>query len=152
VAGNCLYDAGNEGTLTYVQDPSVSCDSGGSVGIAFPLPVSSVQFGMAESTGSSVSPLATVQLYNNSGTPFASPTFNSSIVDPFAEGLFSYSSTITNITITPSNGNLWAIDNLTVTFNPISQTPVPPSVLLTLIGFACLSVFFAASRKLRFEN
>lgn len=157
-AGNYYYNASNGGTLTYVQDPSLegetSSAAGGGIGVTFSVPVYSVQFGIAESTMSPISPIATVSLYSSISTPFATIPFNSSLTDPWAEALFSYSGStpITKILITPNtNVGAAAIDNLQINTAPISATPVPPSVLLVGLGVLAL-MFYVARRGFAFGS
>ena len=140
-SGTLLYNSGGPGSLTFVQDPSIQGTTA-PFGIAFALPVYSIRFGLAELTPAPVTGMATVNLFFNSVVPFATMSFNSSLVDPFAEGQFTFSGgPVSNILITPNAGppNL-AFDNLTV------NTAAPePSTFAMLVGAAAL----AAARILR---
>ena len=131
--GILLYNSSGPGNVTFVQDPSIQ-GTAAPFGIAFSDPVFSIQFGLAESSLSSIAPLATVELYYNSLVPFATMSFNSSLVDPFAEGQFNYSGgPVSNILIWPNAGPALAFDNLTV------NTVPEPSSFLTLAGAAALA-------------
>ena len=57
-----LYDYGGPGQITFVQDPSIELGSYNSFSVAFSIPVTFIQFGLAESTltplyGAQVPPL-----------------------------------------------------------------------------------------------
>jgi hypothetical protein len=133
--GTLFYNSVGPGSVTFVQDPSIQ---GGTApfGIAFSVPVNSIQFGLAELTRSPITPLATVQLFLNSIIPFATLSFNSSLADPFAEGQFNYAGgPVSNILITPNAGPpALAFDNLTV------NTVPEPSTISMLAGGLALVV------------
>ena len=128
--GQMLYKASNGGNLTYVQDPTIE-GLNDTFSVAFSVPVSSVQFGMAASSFTPVT-IATVTFYNGA-TQIATMTLHSSLTDPFAEGQLTFSSpTITSMTIAPPAGATFpafALDNLTVT---TAASTVPDSSPLTL--------------------
>jgi hypothetical protein len=112
------YDASGPGNVTYIQDPSIEGSSLDEViGITFSQAFPVVEFGLAVNVMAPVSPLATVSLFDGA-TLVLTTTFDSSLVDPFAESLFVYSGApVDNITITP-NGDVasaFALDNLLVT-------------------------------------
>jgi hypothetical protein len=138
-ARTLFYNSSGPGTTTFVQDPSIQ---GGTTqfSVGFSAPVSSLQFGMAELT-STLGQLATVDLFNASAVPFATVILNATLVDPFAEGLFSFSGgTVTNIRITPNAvPPALAFDNLTV----VTAVPEPSNVLVIAAGVALI----AAKRK-----
>lgn len=151
--GNYNYHSSDGGTLTYVQDPSIEGTTG-NIGVSFSVPVTSLQFGFVADRGTALSPLATVSLYNNSATPFATTPFGSTLTDPFAEALFAYSgpTPVTNILITPNTGGAFAFafDNLQVTTG-FSPTPAPPSGVLVGLGILALLLYFGA-RKVAFSR
>ena len=139
-SGTLFYNSGGPGSVTFVQDPSIQGTTA-PFGIAFALPVYSIRFGLAELISAPVTGMATVNLFFNSVVPFATISFNSSLVDPFAEGQFTFSGgPVSNILITPNVGpsNL-AFDNLTVNTTP------EPSTFAMLVGAGAL----AAARILR---
>ena len=131
--GNLNYNSPGLGVLTYVQDPSIAANDSEQFGIAFSVPVYTFQFGFAGSP-SSVTPMATVKLYNGP-TLIATTTLNYSVThsSPIAteEGQFTYSSAtpVTSITVIPSSSFVAiAFDNLIVTTTP---PPSPPTVPAT---------------------
>jgi hypothetical protein len=133
--GNLNYNSPGLGTFTYVQDPAIA-GSPELFGVAFSVPVYSVQFGMAGNS-TSIAPLATVRLYNGA-TLISTVTLTSSVThtSPIAteEGQFTYSSAtpVTSFTVTPTNTfAVIAFDNLTVTYTPSTPT-VPATSSLTL--------------------
>ena len=93
----------------------------------------SIQFGLAELSASA---LTGAQVTLSSG---ATLSFNLSLLDPFAEGQFTFSgSPVTSFHLTPAPGaNALAFDNLTVT-----TVPLPPAILLfgtALVGLGILT-------------
>lgn len=114
------------GAVTYVADPVIQGNNS-PLGVAFSVPIANFQFGMVVESNVLVGSIATVALFNNSGTPFATLSANSTLADPFAEGQFTYNGglgPVTNILITPTGNGFTAFsfDNLTVTAAP----PTPP--------------------------
>jgi hypothetical protein len=141
-SGTLFYNSAGPGSVTFVQDPSIQ-GATAPFGVAFSAPVFTIQFGLAMSFQTSLSPLATVDLYNNSPIPFLTMSFDSTLTDPFAEGLFQYSGgPVTNILITPNQipGAL-AFDNLTV------DTTVPEPASLFLLGTGLAGIGIAAWRR-----
>ena len=129
-AGSLEYNSGGPGTISFVQDPSIAGRSS-QFSVTFSATVWSVQFGLAENIGSIGGQLATIDLFNGGAVPFATSSLNASLVDPFAEGAFSFSGgPLTSIRITPNSAApVVAFDNLTV-----ETTPEPESVALTAAG------------------
>jgi hypothetical protein len=111
--GALSYNSSGPGQITFVQDPSIQGPLQ-PFDVAFSVPVTSIQFGLAELA---ISALTGAQVTLSSG---ATLLFNLSLVDPFAEGQFTYSgSPVTGFHLTPAPGApALAFDNLTV-------TPVP---------------------------
>jgi hypothetical protein len=111
--GTLFYNSFGPGQVTFVQDPSIQGPLQ-SFDVAFSVPVTSIQFGLAELA---VSPLTGAQVTLSSG---AALLFNLSLADPFAEGQFTYSgSPVTGFHLTPAPGGFaLAFDNLTVTLVP----------------------------------
>ena len=135
------YNSGGPGNITFIQDPSIA---GGSseFSITFSPTVLSVQFGLAEIFGTVGGQLATIELFNGGVVPFATSTLNASLVDPFAEGMFSFSGgPLRAIRVTPNSATpVLAFDNLSVAI------PEPQSVLLTAAGLLVLASKLARLR------
>ena len=151
-AGNLFYNQSNGGTLTYVQDPTIEGGTS-AFGVAFSAPVYTVQFGLAVSTSSPVATMATVALFYNSTTAFATFPLGSSLTDPFAEGQFTYNGAlgpVTNILITPTGTGFTALgfDNLTVTTSPIGvAVPAASPLTLALTGICLAGLTLLLLRK-----
>jgi hypothetical protein len=109
-----------------VQDPSIQGPLQ-SFGVAFSVPVTSIQFGLAEKAFVA---LTGARVTLSSGDTFL---FNLSLVDPFPEGQFTYSgSPVTSFNLTPAPGGAaLAFDNLTVTTvpRPIVGAGLPGPIL-----------------------
>jgi hypothetical protein len=130
--GALFYNSFGPGSVTFVQDPSIQ----GLLrpfSVAFSEPVNFIQFGLVEL---SLTPLlgASVLLSNGMAIPFALP-----LVDPFAEGQFTYSGVpVTGFTLTPApNAPFMAFDNLTV--NTLT-VPEPASLSLLITGIFAATV------------
>ncbi len=137
--GNLLYNSTGPGKITYVQDPSIQGNSE-SFRVAFSVPVTKVQFGLAEEA---FSPLTGARVILSDGS---ARSFDLPLADPFAEGQFTWSApALTGFTLIPpppfvTYGSL-AFDNLTVdTVVPISSVPEPFSIVLLGIGLAGLGL------------
>ena len=141
-SGTLFYNSNGPGIETFVQDPSIQ-GSTAPFGVAFSTAVNRIQFGLAEGSFSPVAPLATVDLYFNSVVPFASISFDSSLVDLFAEGQFNYDGApVTEIVITPNAAQTaLSFDNLTV------NTVPEPTTLSMLAGVAVLTVAKTLKKK-----
>jgi hypothetical protein len=143
-SGTLFYNSSGPGIETFVQDPSIQ-GSTAPFGVVFSIPVTFIQFGLAALSSSPISPMAMV-LLNFSGGGFANLSFNSSLIDPFTEGQFTYSGApVANMLITPpppAIASFLAFDNLTVTTVP------EPSTFSMLMGAAAL----AAVRILRLRR
>jgi hypothetical protein len=115
--GGLFYNSFGPGQVTFVQDPSIQGFSLQPFDVAFSIPVTSIQFGLAEFTIPPAVALTGAQVTLSSG---ATLLFNLSLVDPFPEGQFTYSgSPVTGFQLTPAPGGLLlAFDNLTVTLVP----------------------------------
>lgn len=142
-AGTLDYDSGGPGQITFIQDPSIAGASS-PFSITFSTPVSSVQFGLAEIFGTVGGQLATIGLFNGSAVPFAMTSLNASLVDPFAEGMFSFSGgPVTSVTITPNSGApVMAFDNLSV----VTAIPEPESAVLAAMGLVFVAFKLARIR------
>ena len=154
--GTLLYDVPNVIIEQYVTDPVVF-GAQSSFSVAFSVPVSTVQFGLAVNSTSPVATMATLTLFNNGtqlGAPIALGSSQASqqpLTDPFAEVRFTYSGAlgpVTSISIAPTGAGFSNLifDELTVT-SPLATAPsaVPAATPLTLaftaIGLAGLTMF-----------
>jgi hypothetical protein len=134
-----FYDSFGPGTVTYVQDPSIQ-GSNERFSVGFSVPVSFIQFGLAEDTFSPLSNASVLLNFTGGGSttvPFSLP-----LVDPFAEGQFSWSGPeVSSITVTADpNAPLIAFDNLTVNTaavpEPASGVPLGIAILGVAVGVA----------------
>jgi hypothetical protein len=141
------YDSFGPGIVTYVQDPTIQ-GSLSSFSVAYSNPVYSIQFGLAESA---VTPLtgARVSLFNGV-TPTGNFLFDLPLVDPYAEGRFSWSGgPVTSMTVDPAAGpQALAFDNLTVNLSPV---PEPSTYAMMLAGLGLIG-FIAYRRKNNSSN
>jgi hypothetical protein len=133
-----LYNSSGPGSVTFVQDPSIQ----GLLrpfSVTFSEPVNFIQFGLVEL---SVTPLtgASVLLSNGMAIPFSLP-----LVDPFAEGQFTYSGApVTGFSLTPApNVPFMAFDNLTV--NTLT-VPEPASLSLLIAGMFTATILLGQRR------
>jgi hypothetical protein len=137
--GLATFDAPNGGQLTYVQDPSLEGVSVGTLTLTFATPTPVLRFGVALSTGATLTPGFTVVLAGPGG-PLGTFPVNTTNLKGFTEGQFNYAgSPVTTATITFNSGGAtdFAVDN--VTFGTIDAVPaLDPKALvflaLTLFG------------------
>jgi hypothetical protein len=151
--GNLNYNSPGLGMLTYVQDPTIA-GTPEPFGVAFSVPVYSIQFGFAGDP-SSITPMATVKLYNGA-TLIATTPLNYSVTHssplPVEEGQFIYSSAtpVTSITVTPSNSfAVIAFDNLTVTSTPPPTQPTVPATSSWTLALMTLGIVGVGGYALR---
>ncbi len=138
-AGTLVYRSAGPGNVTYINDPSVQGPAS-VFSVTFSTPVDFVQFGMAESIGTAL-PGVGVLLSNGSNL-----TLDLTLLDPFAEGQFTYSgSPILGFTVTPVGIGQYALafDNLTV--NPVSGVPEPATI--ALLGTALGGIALGRRRR-----
>jgi PEP-CTERM motif len=132
--GNATYNTFGPGNVTFVQDPSIV--GVGPLSVALSTPVTSIQFGYAES---GLSQLFGVQVGLSNG---ATSSFDLLLTDPYPEGLFTWSGApVTGFTVTPVGDNAFAFDNLTVT----TAVPEPSTWAMMILGFA--GIGFMACRQ-----
>lgn len=130
------YNSSGPGSITYVQDPSIQGAGTGPFSVAFSSAVHSIQFGLAELN--SIPLQAQVTLFNGATLVATLPVFLS-LVDPFAEGQFSYSgAAVTSMTVTPdARAQAIAFDNLLV---DTEAAAVPEPGTLALLGIGLTGV------------
>ena len=138
VGGGLDYDLGGPGEVTYIQDPSIQ-GTNEPFSVSFSVPVSFIQFGLAESISS---PLIGAEVTLASGPTLS---FDLTLADPFAEGQFTWSGPpVSGFTLTPvAFPQFIAFDNLTVS----AAIPEPSTWAMMLLGFAGLG--FAGYRRAR---
>jgi hypothetical protein len=127
--GGLTYNSLGPGNTTFIQDPSIQGPNE-PFSVGFSVPVSFIQFGLAED---STSPLTGVQVELSSGATF---TFDLTLTDPFAEGEFTWSGApVVGFSLAPAAGpDAIAFDNLTVS----TSVPEPSTWAMMLFGFAGL--------------
>jgi hypothetical protein len=118
------YNSVSPGTLTYIQGASIQ-GTRSAFSVAFSAPVTSISFGLAELN---FAPLFGASVTLSDGTALL---FDLLLVDPFAEGQFSWTgSPVTGFSLTPAPGGAaLAFDNLRV-----DAVSVPEPVTLSLFG------------------
>lgn len=131
----------------YVQDPVIEGNNS-TLGVAFALPMSFIQFGFAVNSLDPVATMAMVSLFDNSALPFATISLGSSRTDPYAEGRFIYDGTlgsVTNLLITPTGSGFTAMafDNLMV--DP--TVPEPANFALCAFCLAGLKLLFRRKQR-----
>jgi hypothetical protein len=130
------YNSGGPGTITFVQDPSITGQPPRPFQVSFSVPVDFIQFGVALLIGPPAPPVS-VTLSNGSVL-----LVNLTPLVTFPEGQFTYSGVpVTGFTLTPApNALAWAFDNLTV--NTVTATvPEPASVSLLVFGLIAGTLF-----------
>ena len=111
---DATYGGFGPGVTTYVSDPSIEGTTAGTLILRFDHPTTVLGFGLALSTGSALTPGATIQLFNPGGHARGTSTLNTTPLSVFTEGRFSYrGGAIGSAVITFSPGaDRFALDNL----------------------------------------
>jgi hypothetical protein len=114
-SSDALYGAFGPGATTYVQDPSIEGTTAGALILRFDHPTTVLEFGLALSTIGTLTPGATVELFNPGGHSRGIRTLRTQSTGSFTEGRFSYrGSGVGSAVITFSQGaERFAFDNLT---------------------------------------
>ena len=145
-----VFGGTGPGNLTYVQDPSLTGPSDGTLSFTFANPVTSFQFGLAVDSFSSLKDGASVTL-SNGATQVG--VFSQSLTPliTFAEGLFAYSGSPVNqavVTFDSEDSQNFAFDNLqfsgAVETGPgggIQNAPEPATLSLLGAGTIGLVLF-----------
>jgi hypothetical protein len=114
--GDAMYNAFGPGSIVFVQDPSLEGSTSGTLTLSFARPTNRVEFGLALSTFGTLSPGATVALYNPGGhLREVVPVTTESLVF-FTEARFAYSGGAIGsavITFDNTSAGRFALDNLT---------------------------------------
>jgi len=113
--GDATYGAFGPGTIVNVQDPSLEGSSAGTLTLSFARPTNVLEFGLALSTFGSLTPGATVALYNPGGHLRTTIPLNTDSIVSYTEGRFAYAGGAIGsavITFDPTAGR-FALDNLT---------------------------------------
>jgi hypothetical protein len=112
---DATYNAFGPGSTTFVQDPSLEGSTSGRLTLAFDRPTGTLAFGLALSTFGSLSPGATVQLFNPGGHSRGVIALNTSSIVSFTEGRFTYSGGAIGRAVITFNSTFaarFALDNL----------------------------------------
>jgi hypothetical protein len=112
---DATYNAFGPGSTTFVQDPSLEGSTSGRLTLVFDRPTGSLSFGLALSTFGSLTPGATVQLFNPGGHSRGVIALNTSSTVSFTEGRFTYSGAAIGravITFNSTFASRFALDNL----------------------------------------
>jgi hypothetical protein len=129
---DATYNAFGPGSITYVQDPSLEGSTSGRLTLVFDRPTGSLDFGLALSTFGSLTPGATVQLFNPGGHSRGVVALNTSSILSFTEGRFTYSGGAIGRAVITFNSTFaarFALDNLS-----FEQRGVPRSRALAAGG------------------
>ena len=137
---DAVYNASGPGIQTFVQDPVLEGSAFGELTVEFPALTPTLTFGIARNTFATLTPGATVALFDEFGVPIGTfpvdlaPTFPGG----FAENLFSYSgpTLVRRAVITfdsPEAAERFALDNLTyVAFPLVLQDDANPNLVLQI--------------------
>jgi hypothetical protein len=133
-SADATYNAFGPGSTRFVQDPSLEGSTSGRLTLAFDRPTGSLDFGLALSTFGSVTPGASVQLFNPGGHSRGVIPLNTSSSSSFAfsDGRFEYSGGAIGsavITFNSTAAARFALDNLS-----FEQRGVPRSRAFSASG------------------
>ena len=133
-SSEAFYNSFGPGTLTYVDDPSLTGSSDGVLTLSFAVPTSILEFGVAISSFDSLSPGAHVELYDAQQISLGVTPVDVSTVTGalgFAENYFQYVGVPVSRAIVAFDlpAASFALDNLTYTV-----VPEPPTILSVIFG------------------
>lgn len=132
------YNSFGPGTLTYVDDPSLTGDAGGVLTLSFTELATVLQFGVALNTGESLDPGVFIQLLDEDSQPVDAQELATSAAGAlgFTEAQFIYAGPpIKKAVIRFADGpDSFAVDNLKF------GIPEPTSFLLSIVAVALLCV------------
>lgn len=139
-----FYNSFGPGTLTYVDDPSLTGDSAGVLTLDFAVPTSVVEFGLALNTADALSPGFRVELFAATLTSLGETpvdVFPTVGALGFSENRFQYSGApISRVAIRFNHQpDSFALDNLTF-------LPVPESSTIILSGVALFALVVRGHR------
>ena len=143
-----FYNSFGPGTLTYVDDPSLTGDSAGVLALDFTVPTSVVEFGLALNTADALSPGFRVELFSASLTSLGETpvdVFSTVGALGFSENRFQYtgapiSRAVIRFDHQPGS---FALDNLT-----FLTVPEPSALVLGAVAL----IAFVARRRRRSRN
>lgn len=135
---DAVYNDIGPGNLTYLQDPVLEGTTAGVLTLQFANPTDQLEFGIALNSYDDVASAYVVRLYDPSYELIGVYSGNTSPLELWSEGQFTYSGdkkiSLAAIGFNEQAANRFAIDNLTI--NPI---PAPGAVLLGSIGLGLVS-------------
>jgi hypothetical protein len=145
-SNEAFYNSFGPGTLTYVDDPSLTGSSDGVLTLSFSVPTSILEFGVALSSFDSLSPGARVELFDAQSSSLGVMSVNVSTLSGalgFAENRFQYVGTPVSKAILGFElpAASFALDNLTYDV----VVPEPPAVVLAI--FAASGIVFRSRRR-----
>lgn len=137
-SAEAFYNSFGPGTLTFVDDPSLTGDSAGVLTLDFAVPTSVLEFGLALNTASQLRPGFRVELLASNLTSLGETPVD---VLPnvgalgFSENRFQYSGSLVSRAVIrfDHQPGSFALDNLT--FLPI---PEPTTIVLGSVAFAAI--------------
>jgi hypothetical protein len=114
--GDATYNAFGPGATVFVQDPSIEGSTSGTLTLAFARPTNVLEFGLALSAFGTLSPGATVTLYNPGGKVRQVVPLRTESLVSFTEARFAYSGGAigsATVTFNATAAARFALDNLT---------------------------------------
>ena len=116
-SADARYNSSGPFAITFVQDPTLEGDAAGILTLEFDVPTPTLQFGVARSTSSELTPGFTVELFDSALTSLGVTPVNTTPLVSFSEAQFSHSGTpVKRAIVTFPNPELatrFAFDNLT---------------------------------------
>ena len=130
------YNSAGPGIITFVQDPSLEGDAAGILTLDFAQAASSLQFGVALSTGAALAPGFTVLLFDQALLSLGATLVNTNPLITFTEAQFSYTGVPVSRAVIDFNqaaASRFALDNLI-------YTPIPEPGTMLLLGTGLLGL------------